>query len=84
MGENISKKNLNKQSRDDRAKSIYNHLVDWEEVGIKVFKLNHSHYRFVKDEHRIDYYPASGKYFDITLRKWGSLPAFKMNTLFDS
>lgn len=75
---------LNKKNRDDRVKSIYNHLIDWEEIGIKVFKLTPFQYRFIKDEHRIDYYPTSGSYFDITLRKRGSLPAFKINTLFDS
>jgi hypothetical protein len=79
MGENLKRHN-----RDDRVKSIYNHLIDWEEIGIKVFKLTPFRYRFRKDEHIIDYYPTSGNYFDITLRKRGSLPAFKINTLFDS
>jgi hypothetical protein len=73
----------NKTMRDDRVKSIYNHLVDLEENGIEVFKLTPYQYRFVKENHRIDYYPTSGKYFDITLNKWGTLPAYKINTLFE-
>jgi hypothetical protein len=73
---------VKKQMRDDRTKSIYAHIVDLEEAGIEVFKLNDYQYRFVKDGHRIDYFPTSGKYHDITINKWGIIPAFKLITLF--
>jgi hypothetical protein len=68
--------------RDDRVKSIYNHLVDWEEKGIEIFKLNDYQYRFIQGHHQIDYYPTSGKYFDITLKKWGTSLAYKIIDLF--
>lgn len=68
--------------RNDRVKSIYNHLIDWTENDIEIFKLTDYQYRFVKGNHRIDYYPTSGKYFDITLNKRGTIPAYKIITLF--
>jgi hypothetical protein len=68
--------------REDRTKSIYAHIIDLEEAGIEVFKLTSYQYRFIQGEHRIDYYPTSGKYFDINLKKWGNIPAFKLITLF--
>jgi hypothetical protein len=74
---------VKKQMRDDRTKSIYAHIVDLEEAGIEVFKLNDYQYRFVKEGHKIDYYPTSGKYHDITLNKRGMIPAFKLITLFE-
>jgi len=70
--------------RADRVKSIYNHLVDWEEMGIEIFQLSKYQYRFIRleDDHRIDYYPTSGKYYDISLKKWGKSPAYKIIELF--
>ena len=76
------KRKVNQQMRDDRTKSIYAHIVDLEEAGVEVFKLNDYQYRFVKEGHRIDYFPTSGKYHDITLKKWGNIPAFKLIALF--
>jgi hypothetical protein len=74
---------VKKQMRDDRVKSIYVHLIDLEENGVEVFKINDYQYRFVKGVQRIDYFPTSGKYHDITLNKWGMIPAFKLITLFE-
>lgn len=76
-------KKIRKQERDDRTKSIYNHLVDFKEAGIDSYKLTDYQYRFIKEGHRIDYYPTSGKYFDITLNKWGKIPANKIISLFE-
>ena len=73
---------VNKQMREDRVKSIFAHIIDLKEAGIESFKLNDYQYRFVKDGHKIDYYPTSGKYHDITLNKRGTIPAFKLITLF--
>jgi hypothetical protein len=73
----------NKRMRDERLKSIYNHIVDWTEQDIEMFEINKYQFRFVKGEHRIDYYPTSGKYFDLNLKKWGTIPAFKLITLFN-
>jgi hypothetical protein len=72
----------NRRIRDDRVKSIYNHLIGWEELGVEIFKLTDYQYRFVLGQHEIDYYPTSGKYFDITLRRWGTSPAYKVIDLF--
>ena len=68
--------------RDDRIKSIYGHLVEFKEIGIEIFKLTQYQYRFIKENHRIDYYPTSGKYHDINLNKWGYTEAFKIKDLF--
>ena len=73
---------IKKQMREDRTKSIYIHVIDLKEAGIDSFKLTDYHFRFVKGVHRIDYFPTSGKYHDITLKKRGTIPAFKINTLF--
>lgn len=73
---------VKKQMRDDRVNSIYAHIIDLKEAGIESFKLNEYQYRFVKDNHRIDYFPTSGKYHDITLNKRGTIAAFKLITLF--
>jgi len=78
-----SQRSNKKQIRDDRIKSIYNHLIDWTEKDIEIFKLTQYQYRFIKGNHKIDYYPTSGKYFDITNKKWGNIPAYKLITLFD-
>jgi hypothetical protein len=73
----------NKRIRDDRVKSIYNHLIDWEEKGVEIFKLTDYQYRFIKGDHQIDFYPTSGKYFDITCKKWGTTLAYKIIDLFN-
>lgn len=75
-------KRVKKLMRDDRVKSIYAHIVDLQEDGIESFKLNDYQYRFVKNGHKVDYFPTSGKYHDITLNKRGTIPAFKLITLF--
>jgi hypothetical protein len=72
----------NKMKRNDRLKSIYNHLIDWSEKGIEVIKLTDYQYRFTHGDHEIDYYPTSGKYHDITLRHWGETYAYKIIDLF--
>lgn len=73
----------NKRIRDDRVKSIYNHLVDWEELGVEIFKINDYQYRFVYGHHQIDYFPTSGKYHDLSRDKWGRSLAYKIIDLFD-
>ena len=74
----------NKRIRDDRIKSFYNHLVDWKEKGIEIFKISDYQYRLIQVDtnHRIDYFPTSGKYHDISLDKWGRCMAFKIIDLF--
>lgn len=76
------KKPSNEIIRNDRVKSIYNHLIDFTEEGIEIFKLTPYQYRFIKGFHKIDYFPTSGKYFDISLQKRGIIHAYKINTLF--
>ena len=73
----------NKLMRDDRVKSIYGHIVEFHELGIEIFKISPYQYRFVKENHRIDYFPTSSKYHDLNLGKWGYSPAFKIKELFD-
>ena len=63
-------------------KAIYGHLMDWEDMGIRIYMLTEYQYRFIKDKHIIDYYPTSGKYHDVTFRYWGRCYAFKINKLF--
>jgi hypothetical protein len=59
------------------------HIEDIERVGVEVFKINHYQYRFIKGRRRIDYYITSGKYCDLNLKKWDSIPANKFITLFE-
>jgi hypothetical protein len=68
--------------RDDRVKSIYNHLVDWEELGVEIFKVSDTQYRLIKGLFRVDYYPKSSKYHINHLNKWGMCPAYKLIDLF--
>ena len=42
----VYKRDINRKNRDDRVKSIYNHLVEWEEKGIRVYFLTPYQYRF--------------------------------------
>lgn len=44
---------------------------EWDELGIEKFCINEYQFRFVKGKNRLDYYPTSGKYFDLNLAKWG-------------
>lgn len=61
---------------------LYHNNQKLKDAGRESFKLNEYQYRFVKEGHRIDYYPTSGKYHDISLNKRGMIPAFKLITLF--
>jgi hypothetical protein len=68
--------------RDDRVKSIYNHLVEWEELGVEIFKLSDTQYRLIKGDFKVEYYPVSSKYHIHHLNKWGQCPAYKLIELF--
>lgn len=46
--------------------------INWKELGIEKFQINEYQYRFVKGGVSFDYFPTSGKYFDIDTKHWGT------------
>ncbi len=79
----MKKKPSNEIIRNDRVKMIYSLSILWKEHGIEIFKLTSFQYRFIKKDHKVDYYPTSGKYFDITLQERGFCPTQQIISLFN-
>lgn len=72
----------NKIIRNDRVKTISSHFDDLKKDGVRIQLLTPYQYRFTKGKHKIDYYPTSGKYFDISLQRWDSIPADQIMNIF--
>ena len=68
--------------RTDRTNTIFGQIFELKEAGVEVFELTPYQYRLVQGNHKIDYYPTSGKYFDLNKKEWRFCPAHKILTLF--
>ena len=77
------KKPSNEIIRNDRVKMIYSESILWKEEGIEVFEITPYQFRFIKENHIVDYYPTSGKYFDITIQERGFCPTQQIISLFN-
>jgi hypothetical protein len=73
----------NKKIREDRVKTMFGLIFELKEADIEVFELTPYQYRLVKGNHRIDYYPTSGKYCDLNKNEWRFCPAHKLVSLFE-
>ena len=69
--------------RDDRKNILLGQIFELKEAGIEVFELTPYQFRLVQGSRKIDYYPTSGKYFDLNKKEWRFVPAHKILTLFD-
>ena len=56
--------------------------IDWGYIGVEIFQINQYQLRFIQGKRKIDYYPTSGKYFDMKNRKWGSCTVSQIKDLF--
>ena len=56
--------------------------MDWSHLGIEIFQINAYQLRFVQKNHKIDYYPTSGRYFDINKEEWGQCGVSEIALLF--
>ena len=65
---------MSKATRDKMRNTRMGEIdkVNWRELGIEKFQVNEYQLRFVKGKVRFDYYPTSGKYFDISTGHWGT------------
>ena len=61
---------------DERMRRINIDDPSWKKHGIEIFQIKPYQYRFIRGGLMVDYYPQSGKYFDITHKIWGACPAY--------
>ena len=79
-----TKKNQKNIIRETRINDLNINCSRWNTLGVKIAALTEYQYRFTQKGHVIDYYPTSGKYFDITKNNWGEMPAYDFYKLFQN
>lgn len=72
----------NKAIRQQRTNTLFGLIFELKESGIEVFELNPYQYRIMRGNRKIDYYPTSGKYFDLNAKEWRFCPAHEIVGLF--
>lgn len=70
------------KSRSRNLDRLEGHLTEWMGMGILVMRLTPYQYRFFKDKQKIDYYPVSSRYHDITHNIRGFIEADDVYKLF--
>lgn len=73
---------IKRQIRTERMNTVFGQIFELKEAGVEVFELTPYQYRLIQGNRRIDYYPTSGKYFDLNAKEWHHVPAHKILTLF--
>jgi hypothetical protein len=68
--------------RNKRIKTFNPDSEDWKKIGVEIFRITPWQFRLQRGLFKIDYYPTSGKFFDISAKKWGTIPAFDLFKLF--
>ena len=82
MGQSKGKLKNNRIHRNDNLSRLNPFLDEIKSIGIKVTELTPYQIRFSLDNRKIDYYPTSGKYFDINTQKWGKIEPEKIIWMF--
>lgn len=70
--------------RNERIKTFDPNSQYWKNIGVEIFRITQYQFRLQRGIYKIDYYPTSGKFFDIQTKKWGSIPAYDLHKFFDA
>ena len=62
-----------REKRYSRISEILRLRTEFDNIGIECTEITPFQYLIIKGDYQIDYYPTSGKYFDINQYLWGQI-----------